>query len=59
MELDHLLQLKTRMGSDKTRFDSLSIQSREKCLASARARMQTMRPEEFVSTGKVVYAVGS
>jgi ubiquinone/menaquinone biosynthesis C-methylase UbiE len=59
MELEHLLQLKTRMGSDKARFDSLSPQSREKCLASARARMQTMTPDDFVSTGKVVYAVAS
>ncbi len=59
MDLDHLLELKTRMGSEKPRFDSLSTEARQQCLASARHRMQGMGPDDFVSAGKIVYAVAS
>jgi ubiquinone/menaquinone biosynthesis C-methylase UbiE len=59
IELDHLLELRTRMGSQKPRFDSLSAEARQACLASARRRMQAMTSDDFVSTGKVVYAVAS
>ena len=59
IELDHLLQLKTRMTSEKARFDSLSEKAREECLSSARRRMQSMEKNDFVSTAKLVYAVAS
>ena len=59
IELEHLLHLKTRLGSDRTRFESLSEKARQECLSAARLRMQSMRPDDFVSTGKVVYAVAS
>jgi SAM-dependent methyltransferase len=58
-ELDHLLELRTHVGSERARFESLSAEAREACLTSARRRMQSMAADDFVATGKVVYALAS
>jgi len=57
--LEHLVRLKTRMGKEKSRFDSLAQDAREACVASARRRMGELGPADFVARGKVVYAVGN
>lgn len=55
--LEHLLSLRTRMGSEKARFDSLADAAREACVASARRRMEALPAEDFVVRGQVVYSV--
>lgn len=57
--LEHLLSLKTRMGSEKARFDSLDGAVREDCLASARQRLQALAPTGFTATAQIVYALAS
>ena len=57
--LEHLLKLKTRMGGEKARFDSLDQAARVDCVASARQRLQTLTPAGFTATGQIVYAVAS
>ena len=57
MESEHLLQLRTRMGSAKSRFDSLDAEARSACVAEARRRMGALQIDEFVSRARLVYAV--
>jgi ubiquinone/menaquinone biosynthesis C-methylase UbiE len=57
--LDHLLCLKTRMGSEKARFDSLDEATREHCVATARQRLQALAPADFTATAQIVYALAS
>jgi ubiquinone/menaquinone biosynthesis C-methylase UbiE len=59
IDLDHLLQPRTHMGSEKTRFDSLSEPARQSCLSTARRRMEAMEPDDFILRGPVVFAVAS
>jgi ubiquinone/menaquinone biosynthesis C-methylase UbiE len=59
IELENLLAMRTQLGSDRARFDSLSAEGRKQCLQCARRRMQTMRPDDFVSSAKVIYAIAS
>lgn len=56
--LEHLLELKTRMGSEKARFDSLDEPARQACVARARQRLEGLAPADFVATAQIVYAVG-
>jgi len=57
--LEHLLSLRTQMGSEKVRFDSLDETARQQCLASARQRLQAMAPTDFTATAQIVYAVAA
>ena len=57
--LEHLLLLKTRMGSEKARFDSLDETAREHCVESARQRLQSLTPTDFTATAQIVYALAS
>ena len=57
--LEHLILLKTRMGSEKARFDSLDETAREHCVASARQRLQALTPTDFTATAQIVYALAS
>ena len=57
--LEHLLELKTRMGSEKARFDSLDDASRQDCVEGARQRLERLAPADFAATGRIVYAVAS
>jgi hypothetical protein len=57
IDAEHLLRLRTSMGSVKTRFDSLAPPAREACVAEARTRMRRLVREDFVARGKVVYSV--
>jgi SAM-dependent methyltransferase len=59
LDLEHLLRLRTSMGSAKPRFDSLDPLTREACIANARRRMEGLAPEDFVAQGRIVYAVAS
>jgi ubiquinone/menaquinone biosynthesis C-methylase UbiE len=55
--LDHLIALKTRMGSEKARFDSLDAATRAACVAHARQRLRALAPGDFTAGATVVYAI--
>jgi SAM-dependent methyltransferase len=57
LDLEHLLRLRTSMGSAKPRFDSLDPVTREACIVNARCRMEGLADEDFVARGRIVYAV--
>ncbi len=57
IEADHLLRLRTSLGSMKPRFDSLSAPVRAACLEEASRRMAELPSEAFVSRGKLIYSV--
>ncbi len=59
IDLEHLLRLRTSMGSSKPRFDGLDPLAREACVASARGRLEQLAPEGFVARGNIVCAVAS
>jgi ubiquinone/menaquinone biosynthesis C-methylase UbiE len=57
IDLEHVLSLRTRLGSYKPRFDSLSDKSKTSCLTEARLAMDRLAPEDFVARGRLIYAV--
>lgn len=57
IEADHLIRLRTSLGSMKPRFDSLSAAARTACLEEARGRIAELTSEAFVSRGKLIYSV--
>jgi SAM-dependent methyltransferase len=57
IDADHLLRLRTSLGSMKPRFDSLARDARVACLAEARRRMEGMRSEAFVARAELIYSV--
>lgn len=59
IDLEHLLRLKTSMGSSKPRFDSLDRQTQKSCVAAARRRMEGLTREDFIARGKIVCGVAS
>jgi SAM-dependent methyltransferase len=59
IDCEHLLRLRTQLGSSKPRYDSLPPQDREACMANARSRMMELSPEDFVARGKVVHTVAT
>jgi len=59
IDAEHLLQLRTSLGSSKPRFDSLDTDVRKACVAEGRRRMMELAPEDFVARGKIVYSVGA
>lgn len=58
LNTEHLLRLRTSLGSSKPRFDGLGPDARTACLAEARHRMKQFTSEGFVARGKVVYSTG-
>jgi SAM-dependent methyltransferase len=59
LDTDHLVRLKTNLGSQKPRFDSLSPEARVACVEDARHRMDALKPEDFIARGDVVYATAT
>ncbi len=57
LDAEHLLRLRTSLGSSKPRFDSLTPEARAACLADARRRMNLLGPDDFIARGRVVHAV--
>jgi SAM-dependent methyltransferase len=57
IDAEHLVRLRTSLGSWKPRFDSLSPEAARACLGEARRRLAELRPEDFVARGRVVHAV--
>jgi len=57
IEADHLLRLRTSLGSMKPRFDSLTPDARDACLAQARRRMGGLVSEAFVARASLIYSV--
>lgn len=58
LDAEHLLRLRTSLGSSKSRFDSLDTDARTACLAEVSQRMRALTSEGFVARGRVVYSVG-
>jgi SAM-dependent methyltransferase len=56
--LEHLLALKTRLGSSRLRFESLAPDARAACLLDARRRMERLAPSDFDATARIVHAAG-
>lgn len=57
IETEHLLRLRTGLGSMKPRFDSLSIKARATCVEEARRRMAELPSEAFVARAQLIYSV--
>ena len=57
IDREHLLKLRTSMGSSKPRFDSLTPALQSSCLAEARARFERLEPPDFVARGRVVHTL--
>ena len=57
LDVEHLLRLRTSMGSWKPRFDGLDPLAQEACLAGARRGMERLAREDFVARGRIVCAV--
>jgi ubiquinone/menaquinone biosynthesis C-methylase UbiE len=55
---DHLIRLRTSMGSCKPRFDSLDTRAQADCVAEARHRLKGLAPEDFMARGKIIHALG-
>ncbi|MBI1799256.1 MAG: class I SAM-dependent methyltransferase [Candidatus Eisenbacteria bacterium] len=56
LDLEHVLRLKTSLGSSKPRFDSLDPPAQDACVAGARRRMEALARADFVARGGIVYA---
>jgi len=59
MDAEHLLRLKTSMGSEKPLFDSLNPDAQLACIAEARRRMESLTADDFVARCNVVYGMAS
>jgi ubiquinone/menaquinone biosynthesis C-methylase UbiE len=54
---EHLIRLRTGLGSARPRYDSLDAPARQACVAAARSRMQGLAPGDFVARGHVVRTI--
>ena len=54
---EHLLRLRTSVGSSKPRFDSLTPENGAACLAEARRRIDSMPSEALIARAQLVYSV--
>lgn len=59
IDAERLIRLRTRMGSCKPRFDSLTETARATCCDAARARMEQLNADGFIARGDVVYSLAS
>jgi SAM-dependent methyltransferase len=59
VSVDHLLRLRTSMGSSKPRFDGLAPHAQDACVAEARRLMERLAPEQLIARAAVVHAVAS
>jgi ubiquinone/menaquinone biosynthesis C-methylase UbiE len=59
IEREHLIRLKTSLGSSRPRFAGLEPDAQSACISEVRRHLEGLSPEDFVATGKVVYTVGS
>jgi SAM-dependent methyltransferase len=57
IDKEHLLKLRTSMGSSKPRFDSLTPALQSSCIAEACHRFDGLPPEDFVARGIVVHTI--
>jgi len=55
---EHLIRLKTNLGSVKDRFDSLAPEAAAACVEEARHRMNALGPADFIARGQVIFATG-
>ena len=54
---EQLIQMRTRLGSLRPRFDSLEPAVQQVLIKDARRRMEPLAAEDFTAVGKVIYAV--
>jgi ubiquinone/menaquinone biosynthesis C-methylase UbiE len=55
---DEFLEVRTRIGRSRSRFESLAPQKRSAVLAQARERLAGLRPEDFTDPQVAVFAWG-
>ena len=58
IDAEHLLSLRTSMGSERPRFVALAPEAQAACVAEACRRMEAMPAEAFLARGRIVYSVG-
>jgi SAM-dependent methyltransferase len=58
IEPEHLLRLRTTVGSQRPRFESLDAALQLECLTQVRRKLNQLAPEDFVARGNIVYSVG-
>jgi hypothetical protein len=54
--LDEFLEVRTRLGWSRRRFESLAPETRGAFLRAARRRLEAMRGRDFVDDTKVIFA---
>ena len=57
IDAEHLIRLRTELGSSKPRFDSLGPDAARACIDEARQRMARLTPDGFVARCRVVHAI--
>ena len=57
LDPEHLIRLRTSLGSTKSRFDSLAPEAQVACVAEARSRMHAMPSDAFVARAQLIYSV--
>jgi SAM-dependent methyltransferase len=57
-DVEHLVALRTSMGSSLPRFEGLNSASRDACVTAARMRMKELGPEGFIARARIVMATG-
>ncbi|MEO5616488.1 MAG: hypothetical protein ABIS67_01845, partial [Candidatus Eisenbacteria bacterium] len=57
LNVEDLISLKTRMGSEKARYDSLAPADQAACVTRARSAMAALGQERFEARGDIVFAV--
>ena len=57
VDAQHLVRLRTTLGSMKPRFDSLAPDAQASFLAEVRDRMDGMAPGDFVARARLIYSV--
>jgi SAM-dependent methyltransferase len=56
IEAEHLVRIKTGIGSSKVRFDSMPPEAATACVVETRGRFEDLAPEDFVARAPIVYA---
>ena len=57
VDAEHLIRLRTSLGSMKSRFDGLAPKAQAACLADARDRLKAMPVEAFLARAQLIYSV--
>lgn len=59
IDREHLLRLRTSLGRQRVRFETLDEVSRVTCLDSVHRRLEGLATEDYIARGSLVYGVGT